>query len=262
LSPEQAKTAIVFVHGFGGNLAGNPTGAWEDFPGTSQLTPHFSQWASCDLYFFSYSSITKSIDDSADDLERFLKNIYPAPISFLEDMCNRARIRKSEAHVEYDQLILVGHSEGGVVIRACIAELGKKLYQNSPASPILQGRVVLFAPALFGFLPTGMVGLICQFFPVQKLIDIVTTTSVAAAELRDVKTLEQVQNVSEKLWSDFPEFQAFVAHVVFGEQENVVRKQRYIQDRKYMAVRGKNHNDVCKPNSQYQEPLPFVIGEE
>jgi hypothetical protein len=202
------------------------------------------------------------IDDSSDDLEEFLNKIYPHPIQVVENACNLARDRSQETAVTYNRLILVGHSEGGVVIRACIAEVGKRLYRDSAGSAILGARLVLFAPALFGFLPTKWFGVVFQFFPLKQLLDIATTWSIAGAELRDVKTLDQVREINEKIWRDFPQFEALTAHVVFGENESVVRKQRYLQDYKYPAVRGKDHGSVCKLTSDYQEPLPFVIGED
>ena len=81
------------------------------------------------------------IDDSSDDLEEFLNKIYPHPIQVVENACNLARDRSQETAVTYNRLILVGHSEGGVVIRACIAEVGKRLYgipRGRPSSgPVL-----------------------------------------------------------------------------------------------------------------------------
>jgi pimeloyl-ACP methyl ester carboxylesterase len=251
-----ADTALVFVHGF----TGDPIRTWKDFPGIADIKAHLLHWTTSDLYFFNYQDATKSIDDSSDDLERFLNKVYPSPVDVVEDSCNRVKKQPQGTPIRYSRLILVGHSEGGVVIRACIAELGKRLYAHSASSPILGARVVLFAPALFGFLPTNWLGLLCQIFPLKQLIDLATTWSIPAAEMRDVRTLDQVREINEKLWCDFPEHEAFIAHVVFGENEAVVRRQRYLQDHKYPAVKGKDHGSVCKPNSEYQEPLPFVMG--
>jgi len=251
-----ANTAVVFVHGF----KGDPIKTWKDFPGIATLERHLPQWATCDLYFFDYSDVKRSIDDSSDDLKNFLNGIFPHPIQVIENLITKTRNHSQQVPIVYDRLILVGHSEGGVVIRACIAELGKGLYRDS-ASAILEARLVLFAPALFGFMPTSWTGLVCQFFPVRQLLEIATTLSVAAAELKDVRTLDQVREINEKLWKDFPQFQALAAHVLFGENESVVRKQRYLQDYKYQAVSGKDHVTVCKPTAAYQQPLSFVIGE-
>jgi pimeloyl-ACP methyl ester carboxylesterase len=252
----RVEVAIVFVHGF----RGNPIGTWKDFPGIADIAAHSPQWVSCDLYFFDYGDTVRSIDDSSDDLEEFLNKIYPRPIEGVVQSCDQARSRPERTPIEYGQLILVGHSEGGVVIRACIAELGKKLYRDGANSPILGARLVLFAPALFGFLPTRWFGLVYQFFPLGKLVDLVTAWSIPAAEMLDVRVLDQIRESNERLSSEFPDHDAFTAHVVFGVDETVVRRQRYFQDVKYTAIEGKNHVNVCKPSLEYQTPLPFVIG--
>jgi pimeloyl-ACP methyl ester carboxylesterase len=246
------RSAVVFVHGF----SGSPVYTWVDFPGIAKIQPHAADWQFCDLYFFDYQDITGSIDDSADDLRSFLDEVYPRPTRRLQILCANAR----RALPTYSKLILVGHSEGGVVIRACIAETAKLMVSGGQPSPILDACVVLFAPALFGFLPTGLLGMLASLFPLSGLLDFVVAGSQAATELRDGITLEQIQRLSEELHVQLPQYSALTAHVIFGTAERIVRKQRYLQDLKYPAEEGKDHSSICKPDIYYQRPLLFVQG--
>jgi len=65
----KTDTAVVFVHGFNGH----PVKTWVDFSGLVDNGRGAAEWASSDLFFFDYCDVTKSIDDSSDDLEVFLE---------------------------------------------------------------------------------------------------------------------------------------------------------------------------------------------
>src|SRR5438876_54158 len=117
-----ADTAIIFVHGF----LGNAFDSWQHFPAlVDQLSDGLNWWANCDLYFWNYRSAEQTINQSAFHLRDFLTPIIPLPNTRLLSLTGadppteQDFIRKAS---EYHRLILVGHSQGGVVIRQMIVD--------------------------------------------------------------------------------------------------------------------------------------------
>jgi hypothetical protein len=244
------QTAIIFVHGF----HGDPVKTWTDFQGLMDKEEHFSGWSRADVYFFTYDDANSSIDDSATALSHFIENIYPIPNVAIQALHENSNVK------QYSKLIMVGHSEGAVVLRASIVEFGKAFFIDGITSPILDARLVLFAPAMFGFVPSKWLGVLAAVTGIRQFVDIYIAHSTAATEMRDAKSLQQVQADTEYLYSQLPMSKALVAHVIFGEDDDVVVKARYFQDRKYTAVRRKNHTTICKPTADYRLPLDLVVG--
>lgn len=247
-----ANTAVVFVHGHGGD----PHETWAEFHDLMDSSDRHSWWSRCDAYFLSYD-YTSHTDDTASYLETVLQSIYPSPAGELQQMLDQ---RVGTART-YKKLVLVGHSEGGIVLRSCIAELAKHFERTGEKSPILEARLVLFAPALFGFMPTGWLGVLAKATGIRQLLDLYVGYSPAASEMVDMETLRQLRDVTQKLFDHFPELPALSAHVVFGEGENVVAKARYYQDYKVPPVPKKDHFTICKPTKTYLLPLFLVQGD-
>jgi pimeloyl-ACP methyl ester carboxylesterase len=96
--------AIVFVHGFGGS----PTSTWANFHSlVSEYAPEYPWYVTFDLFFVSYDSLFSPIRFNAKRLNDFVRTV-----------CEEEGKRdKEHPKSKYKDLILVGHSEGGVVIR-------------------------------------------------------------------------------------------------------------------------------------------------
>lgn len=215
---EPPKFAVVFVHGF----LGNAVKTWLSFQTLADAFTHkYPWWSQSDLFFFDYPDFNQAIEFSAGDLVKFLATIFPHPdhslfetdlsaensILHLDDPV--IRIRKNFPN--YDNLILVGHSEGAVVIRKAIVEMTSECIKASkileaalppppgpaqrsfmkikkkgggfvnipfPATqppptfankllgvsnyPVLQAQLCLFAPALMGAQPAGLLGILAH----------------------------------------------------------------------------------------------------
>jgi len=243
-------TAVVFVHGF----KGDPVETWTQFQTIIDThAEEFPDWERTDVFFFDYDSTKASIDDSKHRLLEFVGKVYP---SFHFDTEAALPVTRT-----YSRLILVGHSEGGVVIRAAIAFAGKKFDSDPQRAPILTARVALFAPAIFGFRPTSWIGVVTSFTIFQKLFNLYVAKSTPATELWDKTVLEQLTKVTEHLWSNFPDVTAYRAHVLYGSDEHIVLRSCYLQDCEHTPEPNKDHIMICKPSNGYTRPLAFVFGD-
>jgi hypothetical protein len=249
------RTAVIFVHGF----SGGPTETWTAFQ--SMIDSHaeqFPYWKSSDGFFFTYGDVLSSIDDSADRFNDFLDLVFPSlsqeVLDLLPELATQIRA--------YESLVLIGHSEGAVVIRAAIANAAKKfILHGKKKAPILDARVSLFAPAHLGFVPTSWLGAFAALTNILELANIAIAFSTPASEMHDKSLLLQLKEITERLFQVKPEVPALTAHVLFGSDEHVVVRSEYYQDCRHDPERAKDHRSICKPSADYQRPLGFVIGD-
>src|SRR6266404_7246123 len=182
LIPQDADhaNAIVFVHGFGGS----PTGTWSDFQGLSEeYADTYPWWKTATLFFYSYNSKWEPIHLNAVRLRDFLKSVLSTSPEKKSTLRNRTVKDKSTVPVDwnYKKLLLVGHSEGAVVIRRMIlnrieilaksghkrglegSELRKWVETNAKKDLILRAHLKLFASACGGTNLSGVWGFVHGF---------------------------------------------------------------------------------------------------
>jgi pimeloyl-ACP methyl ester carboxylesterase len=121
LIPEDSDhtDAIVFVHGFGGS----PTGTWCDFQGLSQeYSGQYPWWRTATLFFYSYESKWEPIHSNAVRFRDFLEDVLGVSSEANSTASDRTvnAGRRIPVDWTYKNLLLVGHSEGAVVIRRMI----------------------------------------------------------------------------------------------------------------------------------------------
>jgi triacylglycerol esterase/lipase EstA (alpha/beta hydrolase family) len=247
-------TAAVFVHGF----HGDPEKTWHDFQTLIDTSVESTEeWSHTDLYFFGYESVGESIENSAFDLIQFVRQIFPR----LELALDNHPEEGSAPTRRYDKLVLVGHSQGCVVIRAAIAHAGQLARHDSARAPILRARLSLFAPAHFGYTPTKLFGAVVILTGIKQLHDLYVAHSPSATEMKDKEYLEQLRRITEYYYQQSPETPAYSAHVLFGREEQIVVRQRYLQDCSHRPQEKKDHFQICKPTVDYLRPLHFVFGD-
>src|SRR5712692_3448555 len=72
----EVDTAVIFVHGF----LGDAQGTWLNFQEVICSPGYKSEpWSKCDVFFFAYPSFHQDITESAIQLIRFVKAIFPNP---------------------------------------------------------------------------------------------------------------------------------------------------------------------------------------
>lgn len=258
---EQVDTAVVFVHGFLGDVQGT----WLNFQEfICAPTAPGESWTNCDVFFFSYPSFRQDITESATQLLGLLNHIFPTPpeemfefskhIPILPDIMIDLRSQRPT----YSNLVLVGHSEGGVVIRRAI-----DLAYSWQYAPALNSRLALFAPAHRGVKLSGWIGACLAVGRIDAIATPILRTSPAFSEMKDKDLLREIEkHTDDYLKIESAKHQtlnALKAHVVFGQSEDVVGKGYYTADCYHPAQAGKDHASVCKPQTGYEAPLGFVL---
>jgi pimeloyl-ACP methyl ester carboxylesterase len=268
---EPAQTAIVFVHGF----AGSPTGTWLDFHGlTEEYAEDYPWWKNATLFFYAYNSTGRAIHVNAARLRSFLDAILISPAA--EGHEARLAERKSaEGAWKYKKLLLVGHSEGAVVIRRMIldkmealerrgrqqAEEGTQLVrwvdENAVGDLILESHVLLFAPACAG---TNFSGVLGFAHGVSRFFSAIASAFLVRNELlKGSPILEGLQFGTESAFRQHPKVSALPATILFGTKDQVVYTDKYACDEIVEPyAEGHDHFSVCKPSYIYRRPLEFV----
>ncbi len=175
------RTAVVFVHGF----LGHAIDTWASFQTQiDQVNEGLSWWATSDLYFFQYPSTEDSISMTASSLLAFLQDYLPTPgISlcqqdarlggdFAASLPEPVALRTIS---DYQELVLVGHSQGAVVLRQAILfalEVSTSRPGETVHSPfhefLLNARLCLFSPAHMGAQISGIAGLVTEIPLVRR----------------------------------------------------------------------------------------------
>jgi hypothetical protein len=256
-------TAIIFVHGFGGK----PTSTWRDFQGlVDEYSPDYKWWATSDMFFYAYESLHTPIRHNADLLVGFVDSVWAG--GWTEPPLERKYERK------YQDLILVGHSEGAVVIRRMIldryyqhkADVDKTNPPNREThdaamrkaldSDFLMGAYLrLFAPACMGTNFSSYAGFITSF---SLLISAIAATSLVRNELLpDSTVLKNLKAGTEEAHAAFSDVRSLFTNPLFGVPDQIVVSDSYAGE-KLLWERGRDHFSICKPNYIYRRPLKFV----
>lgn len=271
LSPlEFVDCAIVFVHGHGGD----PDGTWADFHlMVDSFEPCVSFYADSDLYFFRYASRDEWIHASTDRLLYFLDELIfkPNPVHFTEDIrpvtfASQENVGRDQAVSvlpsprKYKNLILVGHSQGAVIIRNAILKRAKsktaKVMQSSQRKVLLRAELYLFAPAIAGFRPTGILGALMNMPWLGSVLKALMSSNASYQDLSDVEFLKELKSKTEAAAKASPQTSAFRANIAWGYQDKVVHPTKYNDD--YEEFVDQDHIQICKPCDANTHPIQFV----
>jgi pimeloyl-ACP methyl ester carboxylesterase len=257
---ESVENAIVFVHGFGGDACGT----WTNFHLMIDELQWNSSFSTTDLFFFQYHSVWERIQSSTDRLLKFLQVVVFEPDTrhftvLLDPILVDGDLESSgpttnvlsalPADRHYRQIHLIGHSEGGVVIRNAVV---KKASRNSP---LLRCHLSLFAPAIAGYAPAGLLGTLANFPGVGGIIDALLKAAPAYQDLKDTPFLNKLRRRTEQEARDESKH-AFRAHILWGRNDRVVKPDKYEDDDEDFEER--NHIQICKPTPQYSTPVGWV----
>jgi len=242
--------AAIFVHGFGGS----PFGTWALF---HEMVANDSWWDQVDTYFFNYDSVRNRIAASAHRLTGFVDSIFIGGSPGLVGGSQESVIR--EEGDDYEDLYLVGHSEGGLVIRNAVIEKATDVEQGRASSdhPLLTAHVRLFAPAIAGASLTGLLGSIQEFPGLRSLVAAFTGRSAAYKDMQETATAVIETRRETVAMAERHGFPGLSAHIVWAEADSVVTIKRYpIDSQRFEPDR--THRNICKPNAAYTSPMEVV----
>ena len=256
------KRAVVFIHGFNGSAKGT----WTDFMSlVDDPQASTNWWEAADLFFFDYQSdsVFRQLTNNTLKIYKFIEEIFPKP-----EIIGRAYAYRSESF-EYDELFLVGHSEGGLLLRRVIVEAAQRdttigtfmrdsryaEISQPAAAGMLKAKMRLFAPALGGDMQSGLVGVLASLPVVSNAL-----SASAAKKGMDqgapsvTEARKRTDRYAEYLW-----FDCFRAHIIWAEKDSIINSEKYTEDRQcHNFPTGTTHTGICKPTLIYPLPLNFV----
>ena len=260
-SRRDADTAIVFVHGWNGD----PFTTWSDFhllADNCEIVSDF--YAGSDLFFFGYESHEERINASS---HRLLK--------FVDDLILRPKIKHYQLDISqvvpwgmavkttnllpqarnYSRVVFVAHSEGGVVVRQSIIRRYDQLSSRRSKSLIFGQRLSLFAPAIGGFRPAGLLGTLVNTPVIGPILSAFLNSGSGFQDLGDKDYLRELREKTEKA-AKSSQLPALFADILWGYRDKIVHPTKYDHDAEDFVDR--NHIDICKPKLDYILPLEFV----
>lgn len=248
---EAPTRLVVFVHGFNGKSVNT----WLQFP---HFPDNRAWWKTADLLFVQYDSLRENIAGVANRIRQMLPAYYPAPHGSLTS--NRPGGAAGQS--DYDELLLVGHSLGGVILRRVMTDIAERWIEagtQAPRPALLGGKLRLFSPASAGFLPAGKLGTLQAAAGVWGAVELILRRSSAYNDLLPgSEVLRTIQRRTERL-AEKPGLESLRADVLWANPDNVVTAERYDSDHPDDSAHFSSHTSVCKPlKTYYETPWDFV----
>ena len=252
LAHQQPRRLVVFVHGF----HGGPLGTWQEFPQSNS-----AWWKESDMLFVAYDSATLTIAGVAELIRDELPKFYPG---IRHDLLVSGNVRlREDGDLAYEELVLVGHSLGGMIVRRALCDAAQEWlngpHPSIPQPAILQARTKLFSPASAGLRLAGWYGMLRATTP-WGVVNMVLRRSPAFTDLQqDSPILTDTRQVTEALVRHYGSMMdALVAQIAWASPDNLVLDIPYSTDKPVRHVPGTTHRSVCKPTAGYPYPRTVV----
>lgn len=251
VSHRHARRLAVFVHGWNGS--GSSTWGEFDRPPTGD-----DWWAETDLLFVDYASVSEAVTATADRLRRHFADFYPMPH---RDMLTigEVAVRASPKH-PYEELVLVGHSLGGLVIRRALVDAMDEWrfggFRPEERPGILDGHQRLFSPASAGVRIRGRLSWMMTMFPI---LDEFLSGTGSYPDLKPTSlTIKETQERTQSYGLGDPRTRCLAARILWANPEDVVIPERYRFDESTQTMDGVDHRSICKPSGSFLAPYKFV----
>jgi pimeloyl-ACP methyl ester carboxylesterase len=265
LTEEEARRAVVFVHGYGGN----PSGTWSQMP---QCIENDKGWKNTDAYFIGYNSRGDEVMKIAEQIAAFILAICPVPptdlfrVAALKSAAKPFWLRSGTT--KYSEIYLVGHSLGGVVVRAAIVDMLRNGLARSGSNDISKltearslachAKLRLFAPAVGGARLAGLIGFFASLPILSAIVKAYRGWSPSFTELGpENQLLNTLRNQTEGYTNQYPELAALRASIAWADDDDIVQGMSYMYDAT-TRIRNTNHTTVCKPSTRFRAPFTFV----
>lgn len=241
---------VVFVHGF----AGKAMSTWDDF---AFLLPLEAKCTSRDLIFFGYDGKHVRSINSAMVLRDFIHNLVMDPLSIINPSLPPQDARPGPFRVT--RITLVAHSLGAIVSREALLDGYKR--NNAWAGDT---ELVLFAPAHSGahVLPLVRQALSSLGYMVsvaQNLAHVLGYYQVLLDLEPGSQTLTNLQRETVHLLSNGNGPTLIAKKVILGEHDTIVEPHPFAYDPPAVLFQGRNHMNVCKPDTTFHLPIREVL---
>jgi pimeloyl-ACP methyl ester carboxylesterase len=254
----EPRRAIVFVHGF----SGHPAKTWRAF---DRPVAGDDWWDESDLFFFGYTSTREEIRLTSYHLREFLKGLLPCRPTAIA-----ALVSAEAPNTCYEELVLVGHSQGGLVARDAVLQFLWE--QTTPGIPsgswetndalelVATARMKLFAPAIFGARLSGLKGMALQSLGLGTVAKMIIAGSSSYQELQTGSSvIEDVKQQTTSRAQAHPDVRAFRADIAWAASDRVVVPGgQYNFDPSSHRLGGTNHSSVCKPHGPADPQVALV----
>ena len=236
--------AIVFVHGFGGSA----TNTWIQFPSLLQSE---AGCEGCDFIFFGYDGLRIRARPSAAKFISLLDELFGNAAGLAADSLPTVKRLK---RFNYKRVVIVAHSLGAVVSR--IALLDAFRHQRNWTSKV---ELVLFAPAHGGasILPLATLAMgALRLAPVEafaryrfQVLHDLERSSQTLSRL-EKQTLSAIQQGAKSL---------IARRVVYAGNDKIVDPVDFCDDPPAFFIQDVSHTSVCKPRSDFRDPLDHLL---
>lgn len=244
---EPSRQALLFVHGFGGHAVGT----WNEFPSLLKADPRCS---GRDLIFYGYDSVYQHARGSAIRLWEFLDRLFRDTPGLINQTLGPAEPQRGP-DFEYDQLMVVAHSLGAVIVRQALLEA-----RGQDAHWLPKIRFVLFAPADCG----SNVDLL-----VSEALSGIPWVGPAIGVLfkREFTVVNDLTPRSPTLGNLLADTSAALAtgtasyllarRILFAEDESVTGHDRFVPAELGTAkvIPATTHQTICKPTHEWRSPI-------
>jgi hypothetical protein len=180
-------------------------------------------------------------------------------------MSARGTPARDDTVTPYNDLVLVGHSLGAVILRRALCDAAQEwIDKGRPADSkpvLLHATTRLFSPASAGFQPSGWLGLLRATGTWDRAVEIFLRRSPAYSDLQpDSVVLREIHERTLELNPrQDAELSALRAHILWANPDGVVITERYRTDFVDSSWDGCHHIAVCKPRSgEFEVPWRFV----
>jgi hypothetical protein len=282
------NTAIVFVHGF----SGDPDKTWRNFSLLVNVQPAELDWYSrADLFFYGYSNFKNTVPFNSQECFKFVRQVFPQldlnhfPVVPTDELGWISRLMQGGVQQVlssrmYTQLVLVGHSEGGLLLRLGVWEALKNVITGTPGlfsaagdlakvcetitskDSVLRANLCLFSPAHIG-VRNSLGNLAKQIARIplvgDAVIDLLSIPYPCVTTMtKGDSILEDLNKFTVETWEKYLHISPLRARVLWGGQEPLLDAWNYKWDSPVEHVAGVGHTRVCKPTEKYLKPLEFV----
>jgi len=238
--------AILFIHGYGGDVITT----WSDF---HDLLPGCSKCGGHDLFFYGYDGLRADMNASAAIFRTFLDRLFEKTASFLAE--NLPPSARRPTTFQYDELVIVAHSLGAVISRRSLLDATKERSEW-----INKIRLVLYAPAHKGAKVADLALETVSSFNFLKFFALAARfeSPLIDALKRDSPELKTLLNDTMAARKKDANKHLRASKVVIAEYEKIVSNETFADDAAPVTIPNATHTTVCKPKPGFLTPLTLL----